>query len=177
MKYCLLIASAFLLWSSCTKVESTTSKQDMLRAEKWVLDTGFVRKQWKMDGTTVPADIDVTETYNEPACKQDDQLIFREGSEGAHIPGEATCSINETTEIEFRWGLFENDTKMFIYDANEFFGADVNADIVEFYNDKFGIRYSVYEDKHITFPNQASYWVTDTTTYTLYFKKFVPKKE
>lgn len=177
MKYCLLIVASLLVISSCTKVEPTESKQEKLRKEKWVLDTGFVRKIWKMDGMEVPADMDVTESYPEPECRADDILDFKDGNEGVHLPGDVTCSINETSEIEFRWGLLDNDKKMFIYDAKEFFGTDVNAEVVEFYDDKFGIRFSTYKDKHITFVGKESYFTTDTTTYTLYFKKYVPKKE
>lgn len=177
MKYCLLIVSALLLMTSCDKEpETTKSKQDILRADTWTLDTGFVQKKWKMDDDAVPADIDIVESYPEPACREDDQLAFRDGYEGAHIPGEVTCSINETSEIEFRWGLTDNDTRMFIYDAREYFGADVNAKIVHFYDDKFVIEYSTYLDKHISFAGKESYWVRDTTIYTMTFKKYVPKQ-
>lgn len=183
MKYCLLIVSALVIMASCTKVDPITSKQEILRGDlkgdtlKWTLDTGFVNKKWKMDGADVPADFDIVESYPEPSCREDDVLIFRELNEGVHLPGAVTCSINETPAIEFRWGLTDNDTKMFIYDAKEFFGMDINAEILELYEDKFTIRYSEYKDKHISFPDMPSYWVRDTTIYTITFKKFVPKKQ
>lgn len=173
MKYCLLILSALLVISSCTKTEEPVTRQDILRAERWALDTGFVQKKWKMDGDGVPADINIKESYPEPGCRADDYLVFREGSEGAHVPGEVTCSINETAEIEFKWGVFDNDSKIYIYDAKEYFGTDVNARFVEFYDDKFAIEFSTYKDKNVTFPDRPSYWVTDTTIYTLYFKVYV----
>jgi|GEM_PF-1683196 len=175
MRYCVLILSAFLVLSSCTKVEELVSKQEQLRAEKWSLDAQYVHKKWKKDGASVPATIDEETKVDIAECAKDDLLVFREGYEGAHIPGENTCSINETAEIGFRWGLTDNDTRMFIYDANEFFKVDVNAEIIEFYADKFAIRFSEYQDKAVAQDGKPTTWLRDTTTYTMYFKKFVPK--
>lgn len=172
MRYCLLILSALLVISSCTKVEETKSNLDILRENKWKLTAGTinVRKQ----ANAASAAISNTQPIEIKECMQDDQLVFREGYEGAHITGELTCSINETAEIEFRWGLLENETKMFIYDANEFFGTDidVNADIIEFYDDKFGIKFNKYTDVQAPLVTDGpAVWYTDTTTYTMYFKK------
>ncbi len=169
-----MILSAFMMLASCTKVEEPVSKQEQLRAEKWMLDAKFVRMKWKKDGAAVPETIDVEEKAAIADCALDDVLTFRDGYEGAHIPGDWTCSINETAEIGFRWGLTDNDSKMFIYDAKEFFKVDVNADIIEFYQDKFAIRFSEYKDK-VVVQDGTTVFLTDTTIYTMYFKKFVPK--
>lgn len=177
MRYSLLILSAFLVISSCTKVEEPISKQDKLRAEKWILDVGFIRVIQKADGGAVPYSIDRKTKMDIPECRQDDVLVFRDGYEGAHVPGEKTCSINETSDMEFRWGLTDNDTKMFINDAKEYFTVDVDAEIIEFYDDKFAIKYSSYLDKAVTNGDDATVWLRDTTIYTMYFKKYVPPVE
>ncbi|MCB0695896.1 MAG: hypothetical protein KDC07_00945 [Chitinophagaceae bacterium] len=159
--------------SSCTKVEEQVSKQEMLRAEKWRLDDQYIHKKWKKDGATVPVTIDAETRVPIAACDTDDLLVFREGNEGAHLPGATTCSINETAEIPFRWGLTDNDTKMYIYDDKELFKVDVNAELIEFYSDKFAIRFEEYKDKAVT-EGGVTAWLRDTTIYTIYFKKYVP---
>lgn len=170
MRYCLLILSALLVVSSCTKVEETKSKQEILRESKWRLDAGFIHSKWKADAT-IPSDIDNIAPIVIADCANDDLLVFREGSDGAHIPGEKTCSINETAEIQFRWGLTDNDTRMFIYDAKEFFKVDVNAELIEFYDDKFAIKFYEFKDKEVSTGTNPGVWVRDTTIYTMYFKK------
>ncbi|MBZ0097887.1 MAG: hypothetical protein K8F30_02325, partial [Taibaiella sp.] len=90
--------------------------------------------------------------------------------EGAHLTGELPCSINETSEVQFTWGLTDNSTKMYIYDAHEYFRQDVNADILEFYNDRFTIRYYELKDKQISNGAGNNVWVQDTTIYTMTFK-------
>lgn len=170
MRYCVLILSALLVVSSCTKVEETPSRLDTLRESKWRLDAGTVHTIQHANASA-PA-VNKTEAFVINECAKDDLFVFREGHDGAHIPGELTCSINETAEIQFRWGLQENDTKMFIYDAKEFFGTDVNAEILEFYNDKFGIKFNKYTDVQAPLVTDGpAVWYTDTTTYTMYFKK------
>jgi hypothetical protein len=59
---------------------------------------------------------------------------------------------------------------MYIYDAKEFFKQDVNADILEFYNDRFTIRYYDFEDKQVDNGMGGYNWVRDTTIYTMTFK-------
>jgi len=170
MRYCLLILSALLVVSSCTKVEETKSKQEILRESKWRLDAGFMHKKWKADGT-IPSDIDNKEAILIAECAKDDLLVFRESNDGAHVPGENTCSINETAEIQFRWGLTDNDSRMFIYDAKEFFKIDVNAELIEFYDDKFAIKFYEFKDKSVLMGDNPAVWLRDTTIYTMYFKK------
>lgn len=172
MKYSLFALFALLVVTSCTpKGDPAKSKQQVLRDAKWRLDTGFVRTITKADGGTTPVDLDNEVPITRSECAYDDELVFREAAEGAHIPGEMTCSINETAELAFRWGITNDDKKMFIYDATEFFKADVNADILEFYDDKFAIRYYVFKDKEVIIGDNPAAWVRDTTIYTMYFKK------
>lgn len=195
MRYCILIFSALLLVTSCTKVENEKSRQEILRDGSWRLDAASIEYKLHSFG---PMLLEVNRKVNlfddinkivywrspdlqdslffdhkriDPECRADDQLKFRENHDGAHIPGEVTCSINETAELEFRWGLIGDETQMYIYDAKEFFRTDVNADIIEFYNDKFGIVYSEYIDKRVSDGTNPAYFVTDTLTYTMYFRK------
>lgn len=171
MKYTLLVLTAVIVIVGCKKLEVPDSKEDMLRASEWVLDTGYVRTIKKADGGSVPADIDATGPYVKPECRTDDKLVFREVNEGAHIPGEMRCSINETAELQFTWGIIDAGKGMYIYDAKEFFGTDVNAEIIEFYEDRFGIRFSEYTDKAVSVNSNTQYWTRDTTIYTMFFKK------
>lgn len=195
MRYCILILSALLVLSSCTKVENEKSRQEILRDGEWRLDAASIEYKLHRFG---PMLLEVNRKVNlfddinkiiywrspdlqdslffdhrriDPDCVEDDRIVFRENHDGAHKPGEKTCSINETAELEFRWGLIGDETKMYIYDAKEFFRADVNADIIEFYEDKFGITYEEYTDKLVSDGTQPAYFVTDTLTYTMYFRK------
>lgn len=169
MKYSLLALSVLLVMSCTKKGEETKSRQEILRESKWSLDTGSRHDIWKKDGVAVPVDVNQVTPIVKAECAYDDRLIFREGYEGAHIPGEWTCSINETAEIDFRWGLTDNDSKIYIYDANEFFRQDVNAEILEFYNDKFTIRYYQLKDKLVDDGAGTKTWLRDTTIYTMTF--------
>ncbi len=170
MRYSLLVLSVLLVVSCTKKGEETKSRQEILRESKWALDTGSRHAIWKKDGFAVPIDVDQVTPIVKAECALDDRLIFRDGYDGAHIPGEWTCSINETAELEFKWGLTDNNTKMYIYDAKEFFKQDVNAEILEFYNDRFTIRYYDLEDKQVDNGMGGYNWVRDTTIYTMTFK-------
>lgn len=170
MRYSILVLSVLLVVSCTKKGEETKSRQEMLREYKWKLDTGSRHDIWKKDGVLVPVDVNQVSPIVKQECAYDDRLVFREGYDGAHLPGEWTCSINETAEMEFRWGLTANDTKLYIYDANEFFRQDVNADILELFDDKFTIRYYEIKDKLVDDGNGTQTWLKDSTIYTMTFK-------
>ncbi len=170
MRYSLLILSVLLVVSCTKKGEETKSRQEILRESKWSLDTGFRHMIWIKDGTEVPVDVNQVVPITKDVCRLDDFLAFREGYEGAHLTGELPCSINETSEVQFTWGLTDNSAKMYIYDAHEYFRQDVNADILEFYNDRFTIRYYELKDKQISNGAGNNVWVQDTTIYTMTFK-------
>lgn len=170
MRYSLLILSVLLVVSCTKKGEETKSRQEILRESKWNFDTGSRHMIWIKDGTAVPVDVNQVVPIGRTACNADDFLEFREGYLGAHLTGEVPCSINETSEIQFTWGLTDNSTKMYIYDAHEYFRQDVNADILEFYNDRFTIRYYELKDKLISNGAGNNVWVQDTTIYTMTFK-------
>ena len=169
MKYNLLILSLLIVAASCTKVEVPKSKQDMLRGDntKWRMKTGT--GIIKYDSRRSPRLADRSNDFPMPVCFEDDRLIFREGNEGAHIPGENICSINETPEIGFRWGLTDNDTKMYIYDAKEYFDMDVNADVVEIFEDRFVIRVTNVKAVMETPASSPAVPYYDTTEYTFEF--------
>lgn len=187
MRYCLLILSAFALMSSCTKMEDTKSRGDILRESKWQVESGSHRFKWVISNPvgTDPNDIkvvitqkDSTANYNIPECAQDDFLIFKEATLGTHTTGENICNINETADMEFRWGFTNGEKGMYIYDANEIFESDVNAEIIEFYDDKFAIRYlTVTSSLLLTEYDPVSeqlitpVYVNDTVISTFYFKK------
>lgn len=174
MRYSLLILSVLLITASCTKVEVPDSKQEILKASRWQARNMIVTSKVKADGTTTTENQVTTTTTSfdqMPECRKDDVFVFRDNNLGAHVTGELTCTINETSEIQFTWGIFEDDTKMYIYDAKEFFGQDVNADLLEFYDDKFTIRFYEYNDKRATFPDVPTYWVRDTTETIIEFQR------
>lgn len=194
MKYCLLIVTVLLAFTSCdTKVEVPLSMEEKMIESKWKLDTAYA--EYKLHNMGSMFNLRIHTTANlmgndtvfytdefagtsfflqkkiDTFCAGDDLFEFRTGNEGAHLPGEATCSINETAEVGFTWGITDADTKMYIYDAKEFFRAEVNAEIKEFYDDRFSIKYSTYEDKNVKVGDNPSVWVTDTTTYHMEFVK------
>jgi hypothetical protein len=169
MRYSLLVLSVLMVVSCTKKGEETKSRQEILRESRWSLDTGTRHDIWKKDGVTVLVDVNQQTPITKPECALDDRLVFREGYDGAHIPGDWTCSINETAEMQFKWGLIDNDSRIYIYDANEFFRQDVNADILEFYNDKFTIRYYELKDKLVDDGMGTKTWVRDSTIYTMTF--------
>lgn len=177
MRYSLLILSALLLMVSCTKTEQTKSREQILRDGKWQLQSGKVEyKKYRLivNGRLFSNWIDSMVDIQIPECAADDYIIFRDGHEGAHISGDKTCNINETAEMDFTWGVSADDKQMYIYDGKSFFGSDVNANIIEFYDDKFGIRYMTITD-NITVTDTAAgapeQFVKDTTITTMYFKK------
>lgn len=173
MRYSLTILSAILLLASCTKIDpdANPSREETMRDGRWKMQSGTVRYKFF---DILRGRVDSSANMEIKECRNDDELIFREKNEGAHIPGEVTCSINETAEVEFRWGLSRNDSSIFIYDAKEYFGSDINAEFIEFYNDKFGIRYSEYIDvltKTDTATGTPNEYVRDTVITTMYFTK------
>lgn len=166
MKYCLLFLSAIFIIASCKKTEVPASKQDVLR--------GSGGTTWRMDTATItyrlPAGNDTTTSawgnQQRPTCKFDDFLIFRDGNIGALNTGDLKCPNGETQEIATKWGITDNDTKMYIYDAGDmFFGADVNAELADFSDSKFILKFPLY---NVTFNNQ---FIVDTVHYTVTMKK------
>lgn len=170
MKYSLLILSVLLIVASCQELDVPPSKEDMLRATNWQLDTAYKREILKRDDDQNIANVDRVVPIPKEECAKDDVLKFRENDLGAHLTGENRCSINETAELQFRWGISADGSQMYIYDAKEYFGTDVNADILEFYEEEFTIRFSEYMDKAVSLDGQPTRWVRDTTIYTMQFK-------
>ncbi len=193
MRYSLLVLSLAIVVASCQKGEQAKSKQEILQESKWKLNTAEVEYRLHNMGDMFNVDVyakanlfDVdTVFYTDPTsanplkyflekkidleCADDDLFAFRELNQGAHIPGEKTCSINETAEVGFTWGITDGGTKMYIYDAKEFFRDDVNAELVEFYEDKFRIKYNIYDDSKINANGNPGFWSRDTTTIHMEF--------
>ncbi|MEZ5016758.1 MAG: hypothetical protein R2800_06885 [Flavipsychrobacter sp.] len=158
MRYIFLLVATVLVVSSCDKVEVPASKQEMLRNGQWMLTSGSTKvynaATKKYDTTAIVID----------ECKKDDRLVFRENYDGVHTPGENRCNASETAEMPFRWGLLDDDRKMYIYDGKSFFNLDVNAEVKEFTEGSFTITYNQYT----TVDNVPR---TDTVMYTMTFKK------
>ena len=191
MRYSLLVLSLVFAFASCQKGEQAKTKQEILQESKWKLKTAQAEYRMHNAGpafnTSVHVTVDLftvdTVFYYDINgqqqyflqkrinldCADDDLFEFKEANKGAHIPGEKTCSINETAEVGFTWGITDAGTRMFIYDAKEFFRDDVNAEIVDFYDDKFSIKYNTYEDKKISVNGNPGVFVRDTTTYHMEF--------
>lgn len=158
MRYSLLAIVALLFFAACDKVEVPASDQEMLRNGKWQLKVKAT-KQFNYSTQTYQID-----TLIKSECEEDDYIVFRENFDGAHIPGEMLCTASETIEMPFRWGLTDNDTKMFIYDGASFFGTDVNADFVNFNGSEFTLMFNTYT-------TIDSVPRTDTVMHTMVFTK------
>lgn len=159
MRYCLLFLLALSVFASCTKTETPESKEDMLRAGKWWIESGT-----KVTHKPYP-EKDDTAAMEMPECKNDDRLVFRDGTAGGHTTGGEKCGP-ELDEYAFTWGLTDNDTKMYLYDVLSFMGQeDVNAKVKEFSGSKFVIVYDSYAY------SQDNGFKTDTTTHTITFRK------
>lgn len=171
MRYCLLILSAILVVSSCTKVEQTPTRGDVMRDGKWQVESGTYKYRVFRNG----AYKDSIETYKITDCFDDDFIVFGEGNKGEHVTGEKFCNINETANMDFTWGLTNGGNGINIYDAPEIFGNDVNnGDIIEFFDDKFGIKFLTVTPYLIIEEDKSSYYMNDTLTTTIYFKKSAP---
>lgn len=152
MKYCLLIFSAIIFVTACTKVDVPPSMQEQLREGKWKYQYGL---KTYYDNTI---SIKRTDSVFLQECEKDDYLVFRENFSGAHNTGEEKCAGGENSENDFRWGIINNDKEMFIYDGESFFDQDVNAEIVKFDEGNLIIRYNHYDiDETVT--------TVDTTTF------------
>lgn len=101
-----------------------------------------------------------------PWCKLDDRLEFRDGNKGALLTGAEKCPNGEVTETDIQWGLQDNYTRMYIYNAGELFLGNDNivADIKEFADNKLVLRYMEINNTS-AIPRQ------DTVFYTVTLNK------
>jgi hypothetical protein len=148
MKYCLLVLSVLVAFASCKKVETPLSKQEKLRETSWKIDSCFITylsskgidsaskgiwsEQWNGDKYI----------YVRPDCLYDDYFKFQDNNSGTHVTGSYKCGVSETDNIDFTWGIYQADTKMYIYGMYAIFGQDVNADLTYFDDEKFTIVYT-----------------------------------
>lgn len=193
MKYALLILPVLFIAVGCTNLDVPPAKVDILRNSEWKLKEAFIDYNLNAYG---PDARDLDYSFNlledngivvywrnsdnsdsmfftvdriDPACADDDIFVFRAGNEGAVKTGDNRCTINETAEILFNWGITNGGDGMYIYDAKEIFREDVNAEILEFYDNEFTIRYPTYEDRLVSHNGKPATWVRDTITYTMQF--------
>jgi len=159
MKYCVLFLSALFLLASCDKVEQEDSKEDALRDGRWKM-ASWSKKYRDADGKEKVDN--ALESVQE--CRKDDYLIFKKSFQGELNTGENKCPQGEANEITFNWGLSNDDKEMYIYNALEMFNQDVNAEVINFGNTSFTIRYLDIQ--------QTSALTRDTITYTATFRKF-----
>lgn len=154
MKYCLLIVFSLLTIASCKKVEVPQSKQEIMRASDWRIDTVMTTYL-----TSTGADSEVqggwkriengVETFDKPNCVKDDYIKFKENHDGSHITGPDKCG-NEANDITFTWGLSDADSKIFIYGLYNLFGIDANAEMVYFKEDEFAFAFRKKIPKNTT---------------------------
>jgi hypothetical protein len=148
MKYCLFVLSVLVAFASCKKVETPLSKQEKLRAISWRIDSTYiVYLSAKGDdsasrGTWPEQFIDGNYVYPRPDCLFDDYFKFQTNNTGTHVTGPNKCGVSETDNIDFTWGIYQADTKMYIYGMYAIFGQDVNADLTSFEDEKFTITYT-----------------------------------
>jgi hypothetical protein len=140
MRYCLLVLSAFIVIASCKKVETPQSMGDKLRASEWTLDNGT--QAWVayngddslLEGLWPP-------DYKRPDCLKDDYLKFGANHDGNHITGPNKCGTSETSDIQFQWGLTDNDKKIYMYGLYSLMGQDVNGDFRSISDEKMSVTY------------------------------------
>jgi hypothetical protein len=147
MRYCLFVLSLFVVVASCKKVETSQSRQEKLRAVQWVIDTAYVTylsatgSDSDSKGVWPEQFIDGNYVWPRPGCLFDDYLKFEDNNDGVHVTGPSKCNVSETDNIDFKWGVFQGDTKMYIYGMYAIFGEDVTADIQRFEDNKFTIAW------------------------------------
>ncbi|RYD57039.1 MAG: hypothetical protein EOP56_09535 [Sphingobacteriales bacterium] len=140
MKYCILLMSALVFVAvSCKKVETPKFKEDTLREGKWKLS--HVIKKTRLADTVTYVDT-LSRIEPDATCKADDYLEFKINNNGMLKTGENKCQ-REIDEIPFKWGITDNYTKMYIYQAGEmFFGNnDVSGNIKQFEDNQVVIDY------------------------------------
>ena len=159
MKYCLLFLSCLIILSACEKEKQEKSKEDTLREGRWRLSS-WSKKYREASGA------EKTDNAMEsiPECKKDDYLTFKTSYQGELNTAEKKCPQGEANEISFNWGLSNGNQNMYIYNALEMFGVDVNAEVLNFGTNSFTIRYMDIQ--------QSSALTLDTFTYTATFSKF-----
>lgn len=163
MKYCILFLSAVIFMVvSCKKVETPKFHEDTLEAGKWKV--AHVVKKTKLADTVMYLDT-LTRTTADSLCKSDDYLEFKMNNSGVLKTGAIKCQA-EIDEVPFRWGITENDKKIYIYQAGEMFygNNDVSGDLKNFSDNQFVIDY-------YTISNVAGGKI-DTIWYTALVKKF-----
>lgn len=149
MKYFLLALSAICIITSCKKTETPMSQAQKLEASQWVPVTlnitylsytggdSLTNPVWEKVSTVDPTKGQDTR----PECIKDDYLKFKMYNQGDHITGGTKCSDNETDDIEFSWGLSDNDKKMYIYGLFSLLKQDANGLLQDQTDDKFVFAY------------------------------------
>jgi hypothetical protein len=171
MRYCLLFIYAAVVFASCGKeLKVPPSRQNILMGEndkaphKWKVDT--MTLTYALYNVTLGMRYDTTiPVKNTMDCHRDDTIKFRKNMEGAHLTGSNKCGA-QLTEYQFAWGITEQDTKMYLYDAGSFLDTnDINATIKEFSDSKFTIVY----DRYKVYPSTNT---KDTLHYMVRFIKW-----
>lgn len=165
MKYYILLLSALLIIiASCKKVEEPKYKEDSLRQGKWRV--AHVVKKTRLTDNTFYIDT-LKRTPSDAECKADDYIEFKTANNGVLKTGEKKCQA-EIDEIPIRWGITDNDTKVYVYQAAEmFFGNnDVSGNLKDFSDNQFIIDYMT-----TTYLNGTGGKI-DTVWYVALVKKF-----
>lgn len=168
MKYCLLLFAGLLIISSCTKTEEPQSKEDILRDGKW-----YMSQIWKKKRVDTTYITDTVKLENYPKCREDDYLDFGDNNNGILFSGEQKCS-NSLDEVNFRWGISDNDTKMYIYNAGPMFEGynDLSGKLKDFTSNSFKVEYLVFNTREDKDLYGHKIFVNDTNWFTAIIKKF-----
>lgn len=149
MKYFLLAVSAICIISSCKKTETPASQSQKLYDIHWEPNSlkityysytggdSLTNPVWEKSSTVQGSEGSDTR----PECIKDDYLLFKMNNKGDQLTGGTKCSDNETDDMEFRWGLSDNDKKMYIYGLFSLLKQDANGLLQEQTDDKFVFAY------------------------------------
>mgnify|MGYP003330901680 CR=1 FL=1 len=115
-KYLILSVVVCVIVASCSKKTTpAASKEDMLRSGRWSVASGTVtfRK---------PSGFDTTVNYMNflPKCRQDDYMVFHNGTDAAIFTGSNKCSPADPDSATFLWNFGNDFATLSMYNGFDF---------------------------------------------------------
>jgi len=136
MKKILLFVAILISFASCTKTNTASVANDILRNGKWKI-TAYTAKVNYM-GTDV-----VTDIYASfPDCKSDDYIVFSDAFNGSQFTATKKCGA-ESDELPFQWSVKNNNKTLMLNNATYTIGQEyIEATITKINSLSFTISYT-----------------------------------
>lgn len=136
MKKLLLFVAIIVSFASCTKTNSASVANDILRNGKWKI-TAYTSKY-----TYMGSDV-VTDLYAAfPDCKSDDYLAFSDAFNGTQFTSTKKCGA-ESDEVPFQWEVKNNNKTLMLNNATYTVGQEyIEATITKINSLSFTISYT-----------------------------------